>query len=404
MFGPHRLKNLCCATLVAVLATSPSQAGDAAAPPSAPVLKRQQALVKGLLVKEISSSVFAGKASQMNATATPLAVPQSPSLLYFNQEVGDDMTTALREVRKHLTVRHGGWPVGYDIQLAFEDKYGAKDGPSAALACAVMLESLITGLEIDPALALTGDLNADGSIQPVGGVADKIRGAAARECTLVGIPKGNEPAISDLLALEGIAPFLGPQLLTLSRLDDALALAPAVRSPALARAIADFTSVQIVLKNRGLPSLANPYVKDRLASIVAAAPNHLSARLLLQVSLKQAPQFLTLRGSMDQIDQTAEAIFKASCTRQTDVLAPNELDKALKRFVLLRPKLEPRVRRYADSACELGHILLRFQKTPPRTPAAQSEYAASLKGAASQVDTELDLLRTDRAVADELFK
>jgi hypothetical protein len=58
------------------------------------------------------------------------------------------------------------WPQAVEMQLSFEDKYRAKDGPSAAILCAMLLDNLFTGAELESEFAITGDLNADGSIQP----------------------------------------------------------------------------------------------------------------------------------------------------------------------------------------------------------------------------------------------
>ena len=133
-------------------------------------LKAKQSTLKGLLVQPLSGGNFAGKASQMNATATPLEDRNHPLKIRFNQRVGKNMDGALKEVTKYLRVKHNDWPSGYDIEIAFEDRFTSKDGPSAAICCALLLDSLVTGQKIDPLFAVTGDMNADGSIQPVGGL------------------------------------------------------------------------------------------------------------------------------------------------------------------------------------------------------------------------------------------
>ena len=110
----------------------------------------------------------------MNATATPLDKRGNPTNIRFNQRVGKAMDSALKEVTKYLRVKHDTWPSGYDIEIAFEDRFTAKDGPSAAICCALLLDSLVSGKTIDPFFAVTGDMNADGSVQPVGGCQQKL--------------------------------------------------------------------------------------------------------------------------------------------------------------------------------------------------------------------------------------
>ena len=77
-------------------------------------LKLRQSKLKGLLVQPLSNGNFAGKASQMNATATPLDKRDNPINIRFNQRVGKAMDSALKEVTKYLRVKHDTWPSGYD--------------------------------------------------------------------------------------------------------------------------------------------------------------------------------------------------------------------------------------------------------------------------------------------------
>jgi predicted S18 family serine protease len=70
------------------------------------------------------------------------------------------------------------------------DVVGRIDGPSAgALMTAAVLAGLL-GHEIDPNITMTGTINPDGTIGPVGGIPHKIEGAAAAGKTLVLVPSG----------------------------------------------------------------------------------------------------------------------------------------------------------------------------------------------------------------------
>ncbi len=116
-------------------------------------LKSKQSRIKGLLVRPLGNGEFAGMASQMNATATPLDNSKSQLRVRFNQHVGKDMHSALNEVIKHLRVKHDSWPSGYEVEIAFEDRFTFKGlGLSAAVPCALLLDSLITGTKMDPPL------------------------------------------------------------------------------------------------------------------------------------------------------------------------------------------------------------------------------------------------------------
>ena len=69
--------------------------------------------------------------------------------LTFNQDTGPMMEKALQEVREFHAIRHGRWPENYKIEVSFADKYTPKDGPSAAVACALLVEGLYTGTPLE---------------------------------------------------------------------------------------------------------------------------------------------------------------------------------------------------------------------------------------------------------------
>jgi predicted ATP-dependent protease len=60
--------------------------------------------------------------------------------------------------------------------LVFEQSYGGVEGDSASLVEACTLLSAIGELPIRQSIAVTGSLNQDGEVQPVGGVNEKIEG------------------------------------------------------------------------------------------------------------------------------------------------------------------------------------------------------------------------------------
>jgi len=63
------------------------------------------------------------------------------------------------------------------------------DGPSASAALAVALTTAVRHTKILPNMALTGGIERDGRITPVGGIPEKLQGAAAAGITTVLIPK-----------------------------------------------------------------------------------------------------------------------------------------------------------------------------------------------------------------------
>ena len=67
-----------------------------------------------------------------------------------------------------------------DVHLHFPAGSVGKDGPSAGLATAAALASLLAGRATRPGVALTGEVTLRGAVLPVGGVREKLL-AALRE-------------------------------------------------------------------------------------------------------------------------------------------------------------------------------------------------------------------------------
>ncbi|MFL0246190.1 endopeptidase La [Candidatus Clostridium stratigraminis] len=66
-----------------------------------------------------------------------------------------------------------------------------KDGPSAGIALFTALTSLITGINVDSKLAMTGEITLRGAVLPIGGLKEKLLGAQRAGIKKVLIPKDN---------------------------------------------------------------------------------------------------------------------------------------------------------------------------------------------------------------------
>ncbi|HEY8450147.1 MAG TPA: S16 family serine protease [Bacillota bacterium] len=85
-------------------------------------------------------------------------------------------------------------------------------GPSAGLAFALFLADRLTGLGVDPSwrIAATGTLSPDGTIQPVGGIAHKVRAVSAFGADRLLVPMGNldeARQVAGQLTVWGVATF-----------------------------------------------------------------------------------------------------------------------------------------------------------------------------------------------------
>ena len=382
-------------------------AAPAAAPSDALALKSRQSKLHGLLVMEIGEGKLAGQASLMNATAVQNPDRTAPAAFKFNQEVGDDMAGALNEVRKFLDVRHDGWPAGWTVEVSFEDRHRPKDGPSAAVACALLMESLITGEALDEKTAVTGDMNADGSVQPVGGVPDKAMAAADKGCAAVCIPVKNLASITDYAVLNGPKPIARIQIFAVEKFDEARAVASAKRDEKLAAAMTGFLDVQRAVANARDPAtvIKHPKVVARLQEIVAAAPQHASARLLLAMATGKLPRTLSTVGSLEAIEREAQSLLAGvHAGKPAGSLERDQLGSSLSRLAALRTRLDKRTLPYFDAINDYGSTMRRYLVQDEPTVRAEAERAVNeIRTRAAKVQQEWDRLRADKDLMKQLI-
>lgn len=359
-----------------------------------------QSQVKGLLVITLPDGSHAGAATQMNATAIKHSNPERFELR-FNQQVGPLMAGASAEVEKFMKVRHAGsLPLGHTIEFGFADKHTLKDGPSAAVACALMTNAIITGKPLDPKFAATGDMTATGEIRPIGGVAAKIRGASRKNCTILSVPKANAAAIEDLYITGGLTPVSEIQIITVGNFDESLAVASLEKSPEVAAALADFELVQkAVANNEG--NAKHPKVQEKLRSIIKAIPGHHSARLIALHGQGRAPKNLSLIGSLNAIEQGAEQL--AILLKTEKIRSTQSFDDPLRDTVFnlsrIRASIDPRTTSLLDAYSDIAGF---FKDRREKKHLADSEIQ-KLNQLLSQLDAERTKLQNNREIQEELM-
>ena len=85
-----------------------------------------------------------------------------------------------------------------DIHIHFPEGASKKDGPSAGIAIATSLVSLLLNKPILEDTAMTGELSLCGKVLKIGGIKEKLLAAKREGIKTVLLPLENEPEVNEL--------------------------------------------------------------------------------------------------------------------------------------------------------------------------------------------------------------
>ena len=157
-----------------------------------------------------------------------------------------NFVSAYRESLKFLSLQNEAKLSGWRIE--FTDELETAGGKSEALPCAVLTKAFLDQIELDSEVAYIGDVNADGSVQPIGDLYSKLEGRDIVFSKVTIIPKGDLSSLSDILILVGPKIFASTQLFSVSRLDEAIELGKKSRTAQLNESMTLFSEIQKSLK------------------------------------------------------------------------------------------------------------------------------------------------------------
>ena len=112
----------------------------------------------------------------------------------------ESVTAALSYVRSRSTT-FGIKPTIFerrDLHVHVPEGATPKDGPSAGIAMATSLVSVLTGIPVRRDIAMTGEITLRGRVLPIGGLKEKLLAALRAGITTVLFPKDNEKDLADI--------------------------------------------------------------------------------------------------------------------------------------------------------------------------------------------------------------
>ncbi len=140
----------------------------------------------------------------------------------------ESVSAALSYVRSR-SIRFGIKPTIFekrDIHVHVPEGATPKDGPSAGIAMATSMVSVLTGVPVRRDIAMTGEITLRGRVLPIGGLKEKLLAALRAGITTVFIPKDNEKDLADIA--ESVKKHL--KIVPVAHVDDVIAQA-LVRKP-----------------------------------------------------------------------------------------------------------------------------------------------------------------------------
>jgi ATP-dependent Lon protease len=124
--------------------------------------------------------------------------------LTLTGQLGDVMKESATAAVSFLRSRQAelGLPDDYfakhDLHIHVPAGAVPKDGPSAGIAMATSIASLLTNIKVDSDLAMTGEVTLTGQVLPIGGVKEKVLGAKRAGIKKILLPKRNEMDLDDV--------------------------------------------------------------------------------------------------------------------------------------------------------------------------------------------------------------
>jgi ATP-dependent Lon protease len=103
----------------------------------------------------------------------------------------ENIPLSVKEREENIKVEASEVYKRYDLHIHVPDGSTPKDGPSAGIAMASVISSILSGKKIRSDVAMTGEISLIGDVLPIGGLKEKLIAAHRADMVLVLIPQKN---------------------------------------------------------------------------------------------------------------------------------------------------------------------------------------------------------------------
>jgi ATP-dependent Lon protease len=133
-----------------------------------------------------------------------VSLPEGGGTLKLTGQLGSVMQESANAAYSYLRARFGdvskyrNFFQKVDVHIHIPAGSIPKDGPSAGIAMATVLMSLMTDVAIDRKTAMTGEITLTGDVLPIGGLKDKVLAAHRAGINTILLPAANEVDLNKL--------------------------------------------------------------------------------------------------------------------------------------------------------------------------------------------------------------
>ncbi len=367
-----------------------------------PDLKGTAAVVSAILFADAHGNVRPAL-KQLQATASKRPNSSGKPLELGLPKQTDKRTEAsLPALRDLLRARTPQWPGGWRID--FQDlAVPATEQSGVSLAMGMLLESMVTGAELDPQAVLACGLQLESGLTVRTLNLEQllnVRTTLPADALVVVAPVDLTEYADFLLSYpERWQELTQWHVCVAHNFNEAAALCVKERPPTLQRSLTDAAALIRQARTGGVVGLRSETMGRALTELLKIYPNDVTIQALEMIALKHLPSQLSVGGAMNLLGKIATPVNRAGSrefpikTAWQDRLSATPFNKAKGQMERLRPTLPVEARAYADALIDLARMYDVFVLYPPLAASVRQEAERKMGVARDHVQQEFKDLR-----------